>query len=410
MSFVARVLSRLGLNSVTLAVADGATPTGVMPPSRASVVVTPETALSLTAFYRGVQLHATAICQLPAHVERNGVKLPTPPIIAKPDLEESRSAFFEYTVVSFYIDGNAFWLKTFAAPGSNDPNKVVNLTALNPREVGVYEYRDERTGRTQVRYHYRGTDYTKREMVHMRYLYVPGRLRGLGPVEAARLTFEGALEVRDYGARWLSDASNPDGVLTTDQELKPGDAERYKHVWYGRNPDGSAKTETEASAFSSRERLRVMGAGLHYEPLTLKPEDVQFLETQRFNTIDIARLIGAPASLLLVALDGNTQTYANVEQEWIGYVRFTLMKPIREMEEGLTSVIPRGQVVRFALEVLLRTDTKTRYEAHKLALDAGWTTDDEVRALEGMAPLTAEQRAQIAARPTPAPATQKETK
>lgn len=406
MSIAERVLGWFGLNAVTLAAAgDAPSNSGTVPPRR-SAFVAAESAFALSAFYRGVQVHATSICQLAITVERGGVAVPTPGIITDPDLEDDLSAFLEYTVVSFYVDGNSFWLKTFPAPGAAEPNRPVKLTPLNPREVGVYERRNERTGLNEIRFHYRGKDYTKREMVHMRYLIVPGRLRGLGPVEAARLTFEGALEVTEYGARWLSDASNPDGVLTTDDELKPGDAEKYKHVWYGRNPDGTAKT-TE-SGFSARERLRVLGQGLHYEALTLKPEDVQFLETQNFNALEVARLIGAPPSLLYLALEGNSQTYANVEQEWIGYVRFSLMKPVRAIETALSRVLPRGQKARFNLEALLRSDTKTRYESHNLALEGGWKDADEVRAHEGMPPLTDDQRRRIAENRKSKPAATKE--
>jgi hypothetical protein len=35
----------------------------------------------------------------------------------------------------------------------------------------------------------------------------------------------------------------------------------------------------------------------------------------------------------------------------------------------------------------VRADLKTRYEAHKIAIDAGFKTVDEVRALEDLSPL-----------------------
>jgi hypothetical protein len=39
------------------------------------------------------------------------------------------------------------------------------------------------------------------------------------------------------------------------------------------------------------------------------------------------------------------------------------------------------------VDALLRPDTKSRYEAHKIALDAGFLTLDEVRELENREPL-----------------------
>jgi len=358
--------------------------------ARREAGVTAERALTLSTLYRGIQIHATSVSQLAISVERNGQVIPdTPALALKPDVNETRSAFLEYSVTSMYLDGNAFWRITRDSFGA-----VINLTVLNPAEVTVEVVYDA-AGNGTPHYWWHGTRYTSRDIRHLQLLRIPGIARGLGPIQAAQIEVRGALDARDYGALWLSDSNLPDGVLSTDQELKPGDADRYKNVWYGRNPDGTPREADDERSIS--ERLRVLGKGLTYTPLLLKPSDIQFLETQQYTTIQMARLIGAPASIMLVAVEGNSQTYSNVEQEWIGYVRFGLMKPLREIEEALTDLLPGRQTARFKIDALLRSDTKTRYESHKLALDpnTGWATQDEVRALEGMAPLTDAQRAEL---------------
>jgi HK97 family phage portal protein len=352
--------------------------------------VTVERALSLSTFYRGVQIHATAACQLSLSVERDGEVLPElPAIVRQPNIDESQSAFIEYTVVSLYTDGNAFW-RVYRNP----TGQVVNLVALDPNEVAVHVEHDA-FGRKTISYGWRSEKLTGDDIAHMKLLRVPGLERGLGPIQAAQIEVRGALDARDYGAMWLSDSNMPDGVLSTDQELAPGDADRYRNVWFGRNQDGTERDATDPAKLG--ERLRVLGKGLSYAPILLKPSDVQFLETQQYSTIQMARLIGAPASVMLVAVEGNSETYSNVEQEWIGYVRFSLMKPLREIEQAFTRLLPGKQTARFKIDALLRTDTKTRYEAHGMSLDPkkGWATVDEVRALESMAPLTDAQRTEL---------------
>lgn len=392
-----------------------ATDAGVLMPARSNRItdVRPADALTLSTVYRGIQIHATAVCQLSIDVERDGRTLAdTPALVTKPDIDQSRSAFLEFTIVSLYTDGNAFWKLTRAGTDSRRPGEVVDVKPLDPAEVAVKVNRDA-FGIDRVTFGYRGKTYTDRDIRHLKLLRVPGLHRGLGPIQAAQVELRGALDARDYGSMWLSDSNMPDGVLTTDQVLPPGMTETYRNIWYGRNADGTPKTTPEGEEVKPaniNERLRVLGNGLTYSPLLLKPSDVQFLETQQFNTTQIARLLGTPASLLLAAVEGNSQTYSNVEQDWIGYVRFSLMKPLREIEEALTGLLPGKQTARFKLDVLLRTDTKTRYEGHSLALDAGWMDDDEVRAIEGRPPLTTEQRERIAARKsTPAPAHQEAT-
>lgn len=399
-NIIRRVASLFAFN------AEAAETPGTMParlmPARRETEVTAERALTLSTLFRGIQIHATSVSQLSIDVERNGVVLEeTPALALKPDVNETRSAFLEYSVNSLYLDGNAFWRVTRDGLGA-----VVNLTVLNPAEVTVEVVYDAAGNATKF-YWWHGTRYGSRDIRHLQLLRIPGVARGLGPIQAAQIEVRGALDARDYGALWLSDANLPDGILSTDQELKPGDADSYRNVWYGRNPDG---TERESDAERSiTERLRVLDKGLTYTPLLLKPSDIQFLETQQYTTIQMARLIGAPASIMLVAVEGNSQTYANVEQEWIGYVRFGLMKPLREIEDALTELLPGRQRAKFNVDALLRTDTKTRYEAHGLSLDPnrGWATVDEVRAIEQLPPLTEAQRVELdGRRPTKTTTTQ----
>lgn len=399
MPFWERVADMFGFAA---ALAEGEETTGNMPsgllPGRQQAAVTTERALSLSTFYRGIQIHATAACQLSVAVERGGAQLAeVPALVAQPDLDQSRSAFLEYTVVSLYVDGNAFWKLT-----RNDAGLVVNATPLDPREVTVLVDRD-RFGQKTNTYGYLGNTYTSRDIRHLQLLRVPGLHRGLGPIQAAQIEVRGALDARDYGAMWLSDASMPDGVLTTKEQLAPGDGEKIKNVWYGRNPDGSEKTNSRNRGM--HERLRVLDSGLTYSPILLKPSDIQFLESQQYSTVQMARLIGAPASIMLVSPEGTSQTYQNVEQEWIAYIRFGLMKALREIEEAFTSILPGKQVARFKIDALLRSDTKARYEAYAISLDPnkGWAVVDEVRSREGMPPLTPEQRAELDARRTTTP-------
>lgn len=363
---------------------------------RRQVDVSAERALTLTVIYRGIQIHATSTCQAPLYATRDGIRESvTPPLLVRPNIDQTRQAFLEETVVSLYTDGNAFWRIS-----RNSSGQAINLEVLNPFEVTINVQRD-RQGIDHLSYAYRGKSYTTRDIQHLKLLRIPGLHRGLGPIQAAQIDVRGALDARDYGAMWLNDANMPDGVLTTDQVLGPGDADKYKHIWYGRNVDGTVKDTDSTSALT--ERLRVLGQGLSYTPLLLKPSDVQFLETQQFNNVQLARLIGAPASLMLIGVEGGSQVYANIEQDFIGYVRFSLRKALTEMETAFTEVMDTAGVdANFDTDVLSRPDTKTRMEGHAIGIEAGVLTDDEARAEEGRPPLTDAQRAQINAR-TPAP-------
>ena len=150
----------------------------------------------------------------------------------------------------------------------------------------------------------------------------------------------------------------------------------------------------------------MLGNGLSFDPIMLKPSEAQWLENQQFTTTQIARLFGIPADMLLAAVEGSSLTYSNLEQKWIEYLRTTLTGYIRKIEDAFTQIVPRGQTVRMNIEAILRVDTKTRYESHGLALQNGWMTRDEVREIENLPPLTAAQKEELkSSTPTKTPIT-----
>jgi HK97 family phage portal protein len=112
-----------------------------------------------------------------------------------------------------------------------------------------------------------------------------------------------------------------------------------------------------------------------------------FIDAQAWNVQQIARLFGVPANMLLASVDGNSMTYSNMEQEQMGFVRYTLSQYIIEIESALTFLTTRGTMVKMNVDSLLRSDTLSRYQAHQIAIASGWMTIDEVRAIEDMPTL-----------------------
>ena len=329
---------------------------------------TTEQALGLVAVYRACFVHAAAAVQLGVDTERSGRRITDPPLVAQPDLATDRHDWIEYTNNSLWLTGNAYWRKTRADRTAARPGEVLTLTPLNPNEVTIRE--DRRTG--IITFHYRGEEIAANDMQHLKLIRVPGSLYGLGPIQAARLEIEGALDARDYGASWFTESGMPSGILSTDQTLSPAQAETIRDLW-----------EEGASGH----RTRVLGYGSQYTPIMLKPADIQFLESQQFSTTQIARLFGIPAGMMLAAVEGGSNTYKNLLDEWRGYLQFSAMKALREIEAKWSGVLPSTQRVRFNLDAFLRLDTAARYKAHEIGIRAGFLLRSEARALEGLDPI-----------------------
>lgn len=339
-------------------------PIAVPARSAGTTSVSVNDALGLSTVYRAVSIHAVAAKQLSYAAFRAGVEIApeqTPAWIRRPDIDSSRSAFLEQTVVSLALNGNAFWRVT-----RNDRG-VSNLEVLNPLDVLI----QTNTAGRVIAYRYQGRDLALADIQHLRLLRIPGTPYGLGPIQAAQRELRGAIDVRDYAGNWFTASGVPaSGYLATEQPLNADLAKVTRDAW--------------TTATADRDGVPVLGSGAKFVQLYLSPEDALWIDAQKFNTAATARLFGVPASLMLATVEGNTQTYANVAQDWLGYVRFSLMQYLVEIEDAFSQLLSRGTDAKFNVEALLRSDTTTRYAAHKTGIEAGFLLRSEVRVIENL--------------------------
>ncbi len=321
-------------------------------------------ALATHDVFRAVQILGTSASQLTLDAYRGGQVDPaTPSLLAAPDATLDLDEFIELTTVSLAASGNFFWLATRDAFG-----QVINLEVLPPAAV---EVKGDAKGKA-VGFLWNGQEYAPGQIIHRRLFSIPGKARGVGPIQQAQVELRGAVDVRDYAGHWFHDAALPAGgnYLQTPQNLAPATAKEVRDGWL--------------KATRDREGIPILFGGVDLKSFLLSPAEAKWLEAQNFDIVTTTRMFGVPASLMLAAVDGKSQSYQNVSQEWLGFVRFTLMAYLRPIEKALSRLLPLGVSARFNVEGLLRADTTTRYAAHRQGIDAGWLLPSEVRAIEGL--------------------------
>lgn len=373
-----RILRTLGLETYA------ETPLGdysadVSPPARSTVApVSVDRAISLPAVFRAVQITAGMGAQLHLEAWRGGAPLPpevAPGIIRQPDPWRSLSSFLERVIVDLATDGNAFLRKYLGTDGTVATGA---LEVLNPHHVHITRDTRGRKGYRVLNSKGKTEDLTADQVEHIWGLELPGHDRGLGPIQACRLALTGHIDLREYAGAWFRQTDVPSGVLSSDQRLDPEAAKAYKRAWLNPAPD-------DAGLDRYGPTVRVLGQGLTYSPILLKPEDAQWLQAQAFGVLDVARMFGLPGDYLLAAVEGSSLTYANLEMIDAQYLRTTLFPVyLRKIEAALTGLLPRGQVAKFKTEALLRPDAKTRAEIDKTYIDAGVYDGDYVRRRDGI--------------------------
>jgi HK97 family phage portal protein len=195
-----------------------------------------------------------------------------------------------------------------------------------------------------------------------------------GILAAQRQAIGGEVAVNTYAQRYFDGGAQPTGIIySANPDLTQEDADLLKSQWlkqYG----GTKRTPA------------VLNESTKFQQLSDNAKDAQLLETRAFSLTEIANMIGIPAYYL--GAPNSSRTYSNVSEENLQLVRWSLMPYIQRIEQAFTEYLPRGQFAKMNVDALLRPDTKTRYETHKIALDSGFLTVDEVREFENRQPIT----------------------
>ena len=339
-------------------------------PTREAALVTPSSALSLTAVYRAVQIIATPISKMTIDTYRfaTGIelKVENPVLVNNPSIEQNRRDFLFQTVTDLALEGNAYWLKNFGSNGQVNNLTILPASAVSP---SYPKLRDGTTDYSVIVYDYLGKRYTKREIEHLRIFSKSGVLKGVSPIESCRKDISAAIDLRDYAGNWFTAAGVPTGVLKTNAMLNKEDADLVTANWHNKQQN---------------RQVAVLGNGFEYQQIALSPRDALFTEVQDQQVQAVARLFGVPARLLLTSVPGASDTYTNLQDENQVFYRHTLMAYTDAITDALSNCLPRGNRVEFDFEHLFKADVAARYNYYKVAIDAGILTAEEVRTKEGL--------------------------
>jgi HK97 family phage portal protein len=322
------------------------------------------TALGVPAIYRGVTLIADAIGALGLHSYRNGrIVKPTPQILIKPNPQETRIETISAMAASLILDGN--YIAVLGERGANglpDMFYPVAIDRVNLNRVdGRIVYRiDEQV-------------YEADDILHIKNFTLPGEFFGRGIVETQKQAIGKEIAINEYASRYFDGGVNPTAVIKSgNPDLTQEEADALKTAWL--------------SMYSGRNRQpAVLNSTTDFEILSSNAQESQLIEAQIQGLTEAANILGLPAYYL--GAPNSSRTYANVEQENLQLVRWSIQPIAERIEQALSELLVRGQTAKFNYDTLLRTDTLSRYQAHAVGLTNGFLTVDEVRDMENRDPI-----------------------
>jgi HK97 family phage portal protein len=344
---------------------------GDMPPgavTRSGVAVTPDTAMRLSAVWGCVRLLADVVSEFPVHVFAKGTRdeVDPPRVLVTPAAGTDLPDWLWQHMVSYLTRGNVMGL-VVDREGLTRPSQI---ELINPDRVQPQVDQYDRT----VTWRLDGQEIDPDDLWHKRAYPMPGQPLGLSPIAYFAQCIGLGLAAEQYGSAFFGDNATPSGIITSD-EVVTSEQSRYLY-------------ERWVAMKRGRRGIAVFGSGAKFQPISINPEESQFIESMRFNVQQISRIFGVPPEML-GADSGNSQTYANVESRDLSLLKYSVQPWLGRLERAMNTLVPRGQYAKFNAAALLRTDTLSRYQSYAIGLDKGFLTIEEVRALEDREPLPA---------------------
>jgi HK97 family phage portal protein len=213
-------------------------------------------------------------------------------------------------------------------------------------------------------------------------MHIPGLgydgLRGLSPLQVAAQTYGTSLAADKLAARFFQNGTQLSGIINVKAPLADQtQADEIKRRWHNVN-----------AGLAHAGDVAVLDAETTFQPLTIPPDTLQFLESREWQASELARMYGIPPHLIGDE-SKSTSWGSGIEQQNIGFVAYTIAGWTSRFEQRASREIvnTRGQYASFDLTELMKGSTTERFAAYAAAIQWGWMTRNEARMREDMQPL-----------------------
>lgn len=341
--------------------------------TQSSAYVDYQTAFTVNAVWACVSLISDTVSALPVdtYVRRDGIAYPyrpKPTWVSKPDVAIPSVAFWQQTMISLLIDGNAF-VRLFR----DDRGEIVNMVVLNP--LGVQVSRNALGQKFYTSTLEGNKTLTNDEMLHISgSVLFPGEFRGKSPIDTMRENIGLAISLESFAARFFGQGTLTQGVIEYPGALTAEQAENLAKSF-----------DRQHKGFRKAHKTGILSGGAVFKPTTIANDQAQMLDSRRLAVEDVARAYRVPTDM--IGLNNGGQSYNSIEQKQIAFVTHTLRPWLAKLEDAFSQLLPDNAYLAFSTDDLLRGDYATRIEGYAKLLQNGVLSTNEVRRKENMRPI-----------------------
>jgi HK97 family phage portal protein len=244
-------------------------------------------------------------------------------LFRRPNETASRYDLWKETAAWWYLEGEAFW---WFGPGYGG-GLPKELYVLNPRAMFHEGYGNGLTNKRRRWFYQSGTEripILSDELIHFRDWNPWNPARGVNPLAALALELEQDYYANKANSRLLKNNAVPQGILKTDQVIRPEEADALERRW-----------ECKYGTARADRKIAVLGKGTEFQPLSFTPEAAKFFELKRWNVYTILAKYGIPPRVANINDKTTALSGKDTGEQHAAFWKFTIIPLLKQFEHIL---------------------------------------------------------------------------
>ena len=334
-------------------------------------------AMRVSAVYACVKVLSESISAMPLNlyaVDRNGSNTQKPNKVDRlvsiaPSEYQTASEMWSWVVTCMSLYGNAYIYMNRTSSG-----KVVELIPVAPQNVSINldGHKVSYTVTVGEAANQRTMLLTAKELLHFKGMTLDG-FTGLSPIAYNSALIGGERTAVGYANRILTDGATPRGVLEVDGVLDDDAFANLKDSWNGAH-----------GGDRNGNRVALLEQGVTFKPISMKPNDLELLETRKYSRAEIAGIFRVPPHMIG---EMSSSTYSNITEQSQAFYRYTLSPVMTAIEQRLNHTLAGpAEMFKFDIEGLTRPELSVEAESYTKLISMGVLNPNEVRERMGLNP------------------------
>jgi HK97 family phage portal protein len=245
----------------------------------------------------------------------------------RPNENLSRYDLWKETAAWWLIEGEAFWW--FGADYSGGLPKQLHI--LNPRKLQLegegLDMQGNYANKKRRWFYNSGAELVpifSDEIIHFRDWNPWNPLRGVNPLVSLTLEIEQDYFANKANSTLLKNNAIPQGLLKTDQTLRPEEADAIERRW-----------ESKYGQVRAGRKIAVLGKGTSFEALSFNPDVVKLFELKRWNLYTILAKFGIPPRVANISDKSSALSGKDTKEQHSAFWQYTLIPLLRQFEQIL---------------------------------------------------------------------------